>query len=595
MAETAQEIYEFKSLKEFKNNLGLQDLDTNNDDFFQEHINLKITKNDFDALKKSLEQNNAERLVILKECIRNWSVIVQETVKDKTALKTQIDKLLANFEVKAVKDTIKLIESIPDPQEKIFLANYMLSELEDRWYAIYIKWDKVEVCQKKNNNIPSNNLQDAFNNSIQSWDLKIDTIKNAILYRTSNIDNFVWSKTNLEWNKIVEGKLDADTYYKDLLKKYNLDSVFGPSKEDIEKNPSIDQKDRAFLISYIKWSYENYPIDQSIKQLKEEIKIKVEKAEYLPEPIKRRWHEIDNRSMNEKVWDFLKNPFWELNGIMWKAWWIWALAILWAIIYGMWKYPKQAFWGIAVWGLAKWLWVMDEIWKAFDWEYNQDIASGSKKAWNWTTEKFKSIPWASEEVIERWMIWYKFSNYQFKFGNKQNDIIDSTFVDLYNSSDEKDFWDKVIRSDWKDITPEEKVDSVKSLKREINELYNEWVNKTWWDRNKFLQNIDGMSVKEVVDYVTDKPKKENSKQENQKQDTSNQSVIPSPKPDEYPKPLPEELAPNQNQTSLNQNPTPLSPTQEKQQKIDDILLNNWLTKIITPEEQAKSDKILWFD
>lgn len=502
----------FSTLTELKNSLDLSNLDTSRH-FNNESININLTKNELDKLKNDINRLSTDNSKInkIKEIITSQTQVIDQSKNDRITLQKEITEKLNNFDITNVKASLDVIERLKDPQDKAFLTNYLIWELESKGYSISLNNNKIEVNSNKQWSL-KDELKNLFNNYIESSNFDINTFKNAILYRTTTFDNYVAANTDWEWNLIVD-KMNSKTYYDFLLKKYNLDTSIWPTNiDDIKNHQGIDKKDKVFMISYYQDSFDNFPIDQSIKQFKEKEEEIKNNISQIPkkdiEDFKEKTKIIDDRSLNQRTWDFLRDPFREINLIMWKAWWIWWLAILGSIIYFMFKKPKEMFGWIAVWWLLKGLWVMDEIWNTFDWDYNERIKKWSKKAFDWAEEKFKKIPGIdinfSSNLIERGKDWFNFKDVKIWKWDDAKSVIDTDFTDLYNISEKNEFKDKLFI--WKNNIWDKKY---KALKWKLEELYNKWID-IYASKDKFFKIIQWKNIMEV-EALVDKKEQENKK------------------------------------------------------------------------------------
>jgi hypothetical protein len=218
----------------------------------------------------------------------------------------------------------------------------------------------------------------------------------------------------------------------------------------------------------------------------------------------------DNRSVKQKVWDLLKDPFTEMWKIMTGAGPFGLIAIMWSIIYFLFKEPKLIFWSIAAWWVAKWTWLADHFWNAIEWtNWARDVYKDMYRDWKeWISEAIKwawgiiskipgKISWSIDELTDRISFWYDFSNIQITENWAPVDLVDSNFSILYNQVKN---WDVVglKTKDWKEVDDRVK----KEIIAKINEYKTDWIAKFW--EKKFEQEIKWKSMAQVIDLLTDK-------------------------------------------------------------------------------------------
>ncbi len=409
------------------------------------------------------------------------------------------EELNTKFTIDNASNTLDTINKLKDPQEKILLTNFLFSAMWSRWFHVTLKWEKVEIISSSPNKIDFETL---INNR-----LDLETTRQAILYKTDSLKWYIVSNTDAKWKL---NTTDAKNYYDYLVKKYDISWwLIWICVKDIKWNDKIPKNDQDFMISFIEKWFDWVKINESLKQLQDKEKeVKLNIAAMPPEvkaDLEQKTKFIDDRSVDERCSDFLKNPFWEINLIMWKAWWIGWLAILWAIIYGMFKYPKQIFWAIAWWWLAKWLWVMDMIWNTVEWEYNDTIKRRAKSAAKWVSEAYSFTKEQTEKFIEKRCFWWDYSNIE--FDNK--DIIKSSFKDVYSKCNKDAKTDVSKLDDLKNSLRHKKSPTVDDsdiikLNTRIITIHNEWVQK-FRTEDAFNKAIAWKSIDETLAIIVKWP------------------------------------------------------------------------------------------
>jgi len=289
----------------------------------------------YEVEKTDSSQTISQKLNAIKEDLERW-LIIDNTRK-----------------------TLDVIEKLDNQWDKTLLTNFLLWVLENKWFSVVIQNSTLQVETKKTTPADiqfQNNLQTKLN----QYPNLIDTFKKSIVQRTPWIHDYIVSNTDQTWK--IDPNVNPEFYYDSLVKKYNITFPNSWSKIDTIKNDTkIDsQEDKAFMVSYLQKWYDNFAFDKTLWEIQTQNVEAEQKIASMPndrrETLDQQSRVIDWRSLNQRSADFLRNPFHEMNLVMWNAGWIWWLAILWAIIYFTFKKPKEVFWAIAWWGLLKWLW-----------------------------------------------------------------------------------------------------------------------------------------------------------------------------------------------------------------------------------------------
>lgn len=365
-----EELVSINSLDQLKRELKSENLDTSKDEYFKEkQIKIKIAKSELNKLSEEIKwawEDQEKILNLLKQFITSKEQTKENSRHWIDTLKSQIESNLNTFGLDGIKKSLETIEAIPveKVQERWFLTNMLIGAIESKWYKIYLEKNRVKI-DSIGELTPE--LETVINNYIAKNQFNFENFRTAILYRTTKLDDYVKSNTNLKWELITDW-IDSKKYYDFLIEKYCMKSVFGTSENDIKNNSKIDQKDKAFLISYKNNAFDDYKISNDIKNY--DLFVKAVKAKVEQSQANNAWVKQDNKeespkSVNERIGNFIKDPFSEMWKVMEKAWPIWWLAIIGALIYYLFTEPKIVLWTIWTWSVLKWVWIADELWDSF--------------------------------------------------------------------------------------------------------------------------------------------------------------------------------------------------------------------------------------
>ncbi len=465
--------------------------------------NYNYTKEQLDWLRASLAKatklEDKQRVADDFFAKREW--IVTETKDEATMLRdTLIEVNLENL-----KTSLDIISKEQNPETRWMLTHTMLCALERKWIIVRIDWKKV-VLEGGSQDNSKLDYEITLNNFITSNKFNLENLKTAILFRTTKIDAYISMNTDSNKNVLID-KMDAKGYYEYLLKKYEIGFL---EKSEIISSSKIDPRDKAFMLSYKEDAFDDYPVSTNMKQYIDDRKKQVANAPKVESEMTRRieampeWPEKekakaaikkDKRDINERIWDFMKDPFAEIMKISSAAGPFWWLAILWAIWYFMFTEPKAVFGWIAVWGLLKWTWIADSLWNSF-WEYTREWPEA--KDWKKQDEgKKQDSKWAEKKTEAKTE---NLSETQKRATARVTD--DRAFVSLVETfSSENKNWKVWKVSHYLDFINSKTIQDkpVKALFPSKDNVNNIFLNETWLDSSIVLpSNLDPVIFKKVL-------------------------------------------------------------------------------------------------
>jgi len=422
-----EELVSIDSLDQLKRELKSENLDTSKDEYFKEkQIKIKIAKSELNKLSEEIKwawEDQEKILNLLKQFITSKEKTKENSRHWIDTLKSQIESNLNTFGLDGIKKSLDTIESIEENNtvERGFLTNCLLGIIEANWYNFHLENNNIKLDSKWN---LAPEIEILINNYINKNKFNAENIKTAILYRTTKFQDFVKSNTNTKWELMVEWN-DAKKYYEFLLEKYEIKSIFGISDNDIKNNTKIDKKDKTFLLSYKNNAFENYNLDNKMKQyvsdkneLFQRLKDISTKNDKNPDvnmdSHKVITEKISSMNPNQVAWKLLNNPIGLIGEVLS---WSWALApfVLIAIIWGLFQYPKQILWWLAALWLWKAFWITDSLAKwitnanwSSEWTKLPDVWAKAKEIMKKFTPNTTFKQKTREHVAVKWIDQTKF-------------------------------------------------------------------------------------------------------------------------------------------------------------------------------------------
>ncbi|EKE29626.1 MAG: hypothetical protein ACD_2C00133G0002 [uncultured bacterium (gcode 4)] len=339
----------------------------------------RYTSEQLNELKRSLNlaQNTDEKQRIVDKFFEKKEWIKKDATEEVTYLK----EVLANLTIENLKKSLEEIEKEQDPRARWFQTNLMLGALEAKWYRIRLERDSVSL-EWAGQDDKRLEFETVMRNYIERSKFNFENLKTAVLHRTTKLDDYISINSDTDKNPLIEN-MSAKNYYEFLLKKYKLDCLI-VTKNEIKSNCKISPRDKDFMLAYKNDAYEDYPIGTSLVQYtieSKERRVCAKQAEAaihtavwkLPDETRTKVEAVikkDDRGINERIGDFIKDPFAEILNISASAGPIWWLAIIWALIYFAFTEPKKVFGWIAIWWLAKWTGLADYLGNEF-WSYTK--------------------------------------------------------------------------------------------------------------------------------------------------------------------------------------------------------------------------------
>lgn len=374
----ALETFEFSNKKSFLDKIWAPS--TLDIPEFQQSI--RCTKDQLDSLKKDISNKETSEIKkIIAQFISDRNKIRSDAQKKTDSLKQEtweaknqrnLDELSWDFTIPKLKNYLEKLEQLEDT-DKDFWVNILIWKIQSIGYWIYIEEKSIKVLNMPNSKVALE-IETTLNNYLSNNKISLDNFKTVILHRTSKLNDYIDSNTDSKWVILTE-KMDTDEYYEYMLKKSWLDKNMFVTQDDIKGSSKLNDNDKLFLLSYKKWTYDWYRMNQHMRQFEE-----------TKEYSKAVWNDVDKRwdwakkdyekvkwkrSWNEFVRDFMKDPFTEIMNVMVNAWPIGWAALLLSLWYAIFKNPKSTVWLIALWWFGKWTWVLDEMADSFwqnDWK-----------------------------------------------------------------------------------------------------------------------------------------------------------------------------------------------------------------------------------
>lgn len=276
-----------------------------------------------------------------------------------SATKIKLDNLKENITIEWVKNIINSLEktNLSDWDRWAVLSSLITILNHNEMVIEWIGKDKISIHGVDKTKAAE--YERILDTSLSSNKIKIEDIQNWMLYKTSEIDNFI--KTNNNW----ADSLDIEKYTDLLIQKYDLEKNWlytDKTKESIDLNV-INHKvtnihDRTYLLSFFTSKLSKVPFKKdAILDYKKDVS-KTEKA--VIDAMK----ELDEETLtNLKVRDkdFAKDmsrrmktdPFWIVWEMLnkWGSMWV----LLWIIWFFMWGTKLGLMWFVLwMWGAAYW-------------------------------------------------------------------------------------------------------------------------------------------------------------------------------------------------------------------------------------------------
>ncbi|EKD65851.1 MAG: hypothetical protein ACD_49C00079G0015 [uncultured bacterium (gcode 4)] len=482
------EMIKIDGLDQLKQELDIG-FDTKNDKFFEwKDVHLEISRAELDTLHTELLWMpwDTEKLERIKKIIEEKQVVIANAWKETWILKDKIESFPRTSEW--MEKAFELIKDNKEPQKYLIISQILNVFVYKNWFSIK-KWDFLE------------------NISIVDKDWKeqkeYSEVTNKYISKDILKKVFVFESSLKSWN--FEGKaLEIANKYQINLKNWNKAEI----RTQILSNNDIKQEEQMILLSYIDNDYKEVELvanayftenNQNLNNNKKELEkatwiefTKEKTADYARNPDKLVWDVVKEISKNPLL---LFSTIWL---ILWKIFWfkVWKdggfLMNLLAVWASVWAY--KALWaGKYIGDLIEWTNWAREPYKAWI-EYSKEVVD-----WAWTKAKWvpNKITWSIDELMAKIIEWGNFRNTKFiDAAWNQNEILDSNFMQLYNSKDW--FPNKLTGKDWKPVSKEES----QELNQKLSGLYTKWIEKHW---KEFPKRVEKMNVDQVIDFLIEEP------------------------------------------------------------------------------------------
>lgn len=319
-------------------------------------------------LKKDLNKETIDKLNILKQAIESW-----------------------RFNIDLTKSLILDLKNIPQKNQPYILW-MIISWLNNEWIKLKSLLNNSVVLESEDEDKQKvNDFENLINSWLSKWNFNIQTLRDAILYRTTSIEEIIkdssWKQKNQEELKKLKPR---DVFYS-LLEKYWItltwwDDFSNQSIENIKllkdyiwEKIKDSQSDKDFILSYIddsylnKWAWfnKNNSVLDYTKWKEEQIKFLTSSVDKLDEDTKVKLWLNSSSWIKQLYWEFTNNPTKSLskyqNNLATFAIW-WLLAFLW--FRWNWIFSKLL-WVTWIWVIAAWNpWLWEELKKWFEWLKN---------------------------------------------------------------------------------------------------------------------------------------------------------------------------------------------------------------------------------
>jgi len=345
-----------------------------------------------------------------------WVDNVFEAVKSETQI--DLKNLKENIEASKIKKILELVEANKDELKKGDISSIMSSiiwSLNHKSMEIRVVWEKeIDIYSGWKENWSDMKL--VINDFLQRWIISISNIQNALLYKTTSIDDFITlhsdpdnikekdyviyllKKYNIKWKSVVDIKIeDSDEQIKKDIQSIS-EADYKSMIETIKYHVRWENiSDREYIINYFqsfrKWvAVEKDPIKEYRDWVSENERKLLKGLNDVPENV---LTDLWIRSNEAKdIWrKFKKDPLWFVAETL-NKWW-WTGLILWIIWFFMWWWKWFLVWFL--WWTAVWAYGWDMISYANAWEIQNDISNVTNNAWNFIS----SLPWNMHELYYR--------------------------------------------------------------------------------------------------------------------------------------------------------------------------------------------------